>query len=64
MNRDKVSRSRLGFAGLAAAKALGKAPVDLVVIDQHNYHLFLVAAALSGRDRWPLFPADIASPIR
>ena len=29
-----------GFAGLTAAKGLGKAPVDVVVIDQHNYHLF------------------------
>ena len=50
-----------GFGGLTAAKALAKAPVDLTVVDQHNYHLFqpllyqVATAALS--------PADIASPI-
>jgi NADH dehydrogenase len=69
MKRNKVSQSRprvviigAGFGGLAAAKALGKAPVDLVVIDQHNYHLFqplLYQVATAG-----LSPADIASPIR
>jgi NADH dehydrogenase len=51
-----------GFGGLTVAKALAKAPVDITVIDQHNYHLFqpllyqVATAALS--------PADIASPIR
>jgi len=51
-----------GFGGLTAAKALEKAPVNLTVIDQRNYHLFqpllyqVATAALS--------PADIASPIR
>jgi NADH dehydrogenase len=69
MKRDKDSQSRphvviigAGFGGLAAAKTLGKAPVDLVVIDQHNYHLFqplLYQVATAG-----LSPADIASPIR
>jgi len=45
-----------------AAKALAKAPVEVTVIDQRNYHLFqpllyqVATAALS--------PADIASPIR
>jgi NADH dehydrogenase len=51
-----------GFGGLMAAKGLGKAPVDLAVIDQHNYHLFqplLYQVATAG-----LSPADIASPIR
>jgi NADH dehydrogenase len=51
-----------GFGGLTAAKALAKAPVEVTVIDQRNYHLFqpllyqVATAALS--------PADIASPIR
>lgn len=51
-----------GFGGLAAAKALAKAPVNVTVIDRHNYHLFqpllyqVATAALS--------PADIAWPIR
>ena len=51
-----------GFAGLAAAKALGKAPVALTVIDRHNYHLFqplLYQVATAG-----LSPAEIATPIR
>jgi NADH dehydrogenase len=51
-----------GFAGLTAAKALGKTPVDVTVIDRRNHHLFqpllyqVATAALS--------PADIATPIR
>jgi len=51
-----------GFAGLTAAKALGKAPVRLTVIDRRNYHLFqplLYQVATAG-----LSPADIATPIR
>jgi NADH dehydrogenase len=51
-----------GFAGLTAAKAFRKAPVDLIVIDRHNYHLFqplLYQVATAG-----LSPADIAAPIR
>jgi NADH:ubiquinone reductase (H+-translocating) len=51
-----------GFAGLAAAKRLGRAPVEVTVIDRRNHHLFqplvypVATAALS--------PADIAAPIR
>jgi NADH dehydrogenase FAD-containing subunit len=51
-----------GFGGLAAAKALKRAPVQVTVIDRRNYHLFqpllyqVATAALS--------PADIAQPIR
>jgi NADH dehydrogenase len=51
-----------GFAGLAAAKALGDAPFEVTVVDRHNYHLFqplLYQVATAG-----LSPADIASPIR
>jgi NADH dehydrogenase FAD-containing subunit len=51
-----------GFGGLAAARALAKAPVEVVVIDRHNYHLFqplLYQVATAG-----LSPADIAWPIR
>jgi NADH:ubiquinone reductase (H+-translocating) len=51
-----------GFAGLHAARALGRAPVRVTVVDRQNYHLFQpllyqVAAAV-------LSPGDIASPIR
>jgi NADH:ubiquinone reductase (H+-translocating) len=51
-----------GFGGLSAAKQLAGAPLDVTVVDQHNYHLFqpllyqVATAALS--------PGDIASPIR
>ena len=51
-----------GFGGLAAAKALGKAPVRLTVVDQRNHHLFqpLLYQVASAT----LSPADIAAPIR
>jgi NADH dehydrogenase len=51
-----------GFGGLWAAKALAKAPLEVVVIDRQNYHLFqplLYQVATAG-----LSPADIAAPIR
>jgi NADH dehydrogenase FAD-containing subunit len=51
-----------GFAGLTAAKRLGRAPVKVTVIDRRNYHLFqplLYQVATAG-----LSPADIATPIR
>jgi NADH dehydrogenase len=51
-----------GFGGLWAAKALADAPLEVVVIDRQNYHLFqplLYQVATAG-----LSPADIAAPIR
>ncbi len=51
-----------GFAGIAAARALRHAPCEIVLIDQHNYHLFqplLYQVATAS-----LSPADIATPIR
>src|SRR5215213_8652503 len=51
-----------GFGGLAAARALRRAPVRVIVIDRSNHHLFqpllyqVATAALN--------PSDIASPIR
>jgi NADH:quinone reductase (non-electrogenic) len=60
--RPRVVIIGAGFGGLSAAKRLAKAPVDVTVIDQHNYHLFqpllyqVATAALS--------PSDIAAPIR
>jgi NADH dehydrogenase len=51
-----------GFAGLSAAKALRKAPVQVVLIDRTNHHLFqplLYQVATSA-----LSPAQIAAPIR
>jgi len=60
--RPRVVIVGAGFGGLAAATALKGAPVEVTVIDRHNYHLFqpllyqVATAALS--------PADIAQPIR
>jgi NADH:ubiquinone reductase (H+-translocating) len=51
-----------GFAGLAAAKALDGAPVEVLLSDRRNHHVFqpllyqVATAALS--------PADISAPIR
>lgn len=36
----KVVIVGVGFAGLAAAKALRRAPVQITVVDQHDYHTF------------------------
>ncbi len=51
-----------GFGGLQAAVSLGRAPVDVTIIDRQNYHCFqpllyqVATAALS--------PAEVAWPIR
>ncbi len=60
--RPRVVIIGSGFGGLSAAKGLARAPVDVIVIDRQNYHLFqplLYQVATAG-----LSPADIASPIR
>src|SRR5277367_4256125 len=51
-----------GFGGLAAAKALRNAPVEVFLIDRANHHLFqplLYQVATSM-----LAPGDIGTPIR
>jgi len=61
-DRPRVVVVGAGFGGLSAAKALAGAPVDVIVIDRHNYHLFqplLYQVATAG-----LSPTDVASPIR
>jgi NADH:ubiquinone reductase (H+-translocating) len=66
-NAASVKRPRVavvggGFAGLNAAQALGKLPVDVTVIDRRNHHTFqplLYQVALAV-----LSPAQIAQPIR
>lgn len=51
-----------GFAGLYAAKWLGREPLEVTVVDRRNHHLFqpllyqVATAALN--------PSDIAAPIR
>ncbi|NNF53321.1 MAG: NAD(P)/FAD-dependent oxidoreductase [Acidimicrobiales bacterium] len=51
-----------GFGGLAAARKLADADVEITLIDRRNHHLFqplLYQVATGG-----LSPADIAQPIR
>jgi NADH dehydrogenase len=51
-----------GFGGLYAAQALKRAPLDITLIDRHNYHLFqpLLYQIATGS----LSPGEIAAPIR
>jgi NADH dehydrogenase len=60
--RPRIVIVGCGFGGLFAARALRRAPADVLVIDHNNFHLFqpllyqVASAALA--------PADIALPIR
>jgi NADH dehydrogenase len=60
--RPRVAVVGAGFAGINAALALGKLPVDVTLIDRRNHHTFqplLYQVALAV-----LSPAQIAQPIR
>ncbi len=51
-----------GFGGMEAAKKLANAPVQITLLDRHNYHLFqplLYQVAIAG-----LVPSQIAYPLR
>jgi NADH:ubiquinone reductase (H+-translocating) len=51
-----------GFGGMETARGLAKAPVQITLIDRHNYHLFqplLYQVAIAG-----LVPSQIAYPLR
>lgn len=51
-----------GFAGIELVRKLEKAPVQIVLLDKHNYHTFvplLYQVATAG-----LSPGDISSPLR
>ncbi|MFW6084432.1 MAG: NAD(P)/FAD-dependent oxidoreductase, partial [Gemmatimonadota bacterium] len=62
MERARVVILGGGFAGLNAARKLKRAPVEVVLVDRENYHLFqpllyqVATAALN--------PSDIAYPLR
>ncbi|HKC18018.1 MAG TPA: FAD-dependent oxidoreductase, partial [Candidatus Dormibacteraeota bacterium] len=61
-SRPRVVIAGAGFGGLTCARALRHAPVDVLLVDRNNYHLFTpllyqVASAL-------LDPGEIARPVR
>jgi NADH:quinone reductase (non-electrogenic) len=51
-----------GFGGLAAVKKLKRAPVEVILIDKRNFHLFqpLMYQVATGS----LSPGEIAAPLR
>ncbi len=60
--RARVVIAGAGFGGLTCARALKTTPVDVLIVDRNNYHLFTpllyqVASAL-------LDPGEIARPVR
>jgi len=60
--RPRVVIIGAGFAGINAARRLGRAPVNVTVVDRKNHHTFqplLYQVALAV-----LSPGDIAQPIR
>jgi NADH:ubiquinone reductase (H+-translocating) len=61
-NTPRVVIVGAGFGGLTAARKLARYPVQIVLIDRHNYHTFqplLYQVATAG-----LSPGEIAAPIR
>ncbi len=60
--RPRVVVIGAGFGGIYGAKALGKLPVDVTIIDRKNHHTFqplLYQVALAV-----LSPGEIAQPVR
>ena len=61
-HRHRVVVIGAGFGGLAVAKGLAKAPVDVEIIDANNFHLFqplLYQVATAGLDA-----DDVAYAVR
>ena len=61
-HRPTIAIIGAGFGGLNAAQALANQPVDVLLIDRQNFHLFsplLYQVATSGLD-----PSEIAYPVR
>ncbi len=60
--KDRVIILGGGFGGLAAAKKLKRAPVEVTLIDKRNFHLFqpLMYQVATGS----LSPGEIAAPLR
>ncbi len=62
MPRRRVVIIGGGFAGLHAARALRRAPVDVTLVDRTNHHVF--QPLLYQVANTSLAPSDIAAPIR
>lgn len=61
-HRPRVIIIGAGFGGLYAAKKLANRPVDVLLIDRQNFHLFsplIYQVATSGLD-----PSEVAYPVR
>src|SRR5687767_12225971 len=60
--RPRVVIVGAGFGGLAAAKALARAPVEVTLVDRRNFHLFqpLLYQVATGA----LAAGEITSPLR
>ena len=60
--RPRVVVIGAGFGGLSCAQKLDGRPIDVVLLDRHNYHLFtpLLYQVATGL----LNPSDIAYPLR
>jgi NADH dehydrogenase len=59
---DRVVVVGAGFAGLSATRHLRGQPVEVTIVDRHNFHTFqplLYQVATAGLD-----PADVAYPVR
>jgi NADH dehydrogenase len=61
-NQHRVVILGGGFGGLIAAQKLKRAPVDVILIDRRNFHLFqpLLYQVATGS----LSPGEIAAPLR
>jgi len=62
MSRPRVVIVGGGFGGLETARRLGRAPLDVTLVDRRNFHLFqpLLYQVATGA----LSPGEIASPLR
>ncbi len=60
--RPKVLILGAGFAGLGAARKLHKAPVDVVLVDRHDYHTFQPLLYQVATD--VLDPETVGHPVR
>src|SRR5499426_1798948 len=61
-NKPQVAIVGAGFGGLGVAEQLAHVPVDITLIDRHNYHtfqplLYQVASSLLNAE-------DVGAPVR